>query len=54
MPDLSPSSTRVDLPQAVPVLAGRARMAWLAALVGLCAVVPLLNHRLPIERKAEA
>ena len=47
MANLSPSSTLADLPQAVPLLAGRARVAWLAALLGLCAVVPLLNLVVP-------
>ena len=47
MADSSSQATLADLPQAAPLLAGRARMAWLAALVFLCAVVPLLNLVVP-------
>ena len=47
MADSSSHTSLADLPQAAPLLAGRARMAWLAALVFLCAVVPLLNLVVP-------
>ncbi|NBW25910.1 MAG: urea ABC transporter permease subunit UrtC, partial [Betaproteobacteria bacterium] len=43
----SSHSVLADLPQPAPLLAGRARMAWLAALVFLCAVVPVLNLATP-------
>ena len=47
---MAPSSSHsilADLPQPAPLLSGRARMAWLAALVILSAVVPLLNLVVP-------
>ena len=47
MADLSSSATLAGLPAPEPVLCGRARMVWLAALVLLCAVVPLLNVVVP-------
>ena len=47
MADSSSRATPANLPQPTPLLAGRARIAWLAALVILCAVVPLLNLVVP-------
>ena len=53
MADSPSHATLADLPQPAPLLAGRARMAWLAALVILCAVVPLLNLVVPAGSVSE-